>query len=232
MTITSCIQQLRIGSLAPLPGHAGVPSGIGKQPVAGPCWISADGLRGDHQGDRQHHGGTEKAVHHYPLEHYPAWQAAYPEAACHFQPGAFGENLVAAGWTEASVCIGDVFEMGEALLQVSQARQPCWRLNARFGLPGLAAEVQASGRTGWYYRVLRVGWAEAGTALRLLERPHTAWPLARLHRLLYVDRKDRDGLAAMAALPALSARWRQLAQRRLDSGQVEDMSRRLQPPPA
>src|SRR3546814_3138455 len=75
------------------------------------------------------------------------------------------------------------FELGTALLEVSQGRQPCWKLNDRFGVPDMVRRVQSSGRTGWYYRVLRPGTARAGDPLRLDSRPHPDWPLRRLNRL-------------------------------------------------
>src|SRR3546814_4948632 len=100
-------------------------------------------------------------------------------------PGAFGENISTRGLDEDNVCLGDRFELGTALLEVSQGRQPCWKLNDRFGVPDMVRRVQSSGRTGWYYRVLRPGTARAGDPPRLDSRPHPDWPLRRLNRLLF-----------------------------------------------
>lgn len=121
----------------------------------------------------------------------------------------------------------EFWRAGSALLQVSQARQPCWKLNAYFGVPDMARRVQASGRTGWYYRVVEPGVLAAGDPLALLERPCPDWPLARLLRVFYVDRLDRAALKQIAGLAPLSRSWRQLAQRRLERGAVEDWTRRL-----
>src|SRR3546814_708068 len=142
-----------VGRIAPL-GRAGVASGIFKRPVDRAVQVTRTGLAGDEQGDRKHHGGPEKALHHYAFEHYPAWRAELPALApCLAGEGAFGENISTDGLTEADVCIGDVFRFGTSLVEVSQARQPCWRLNERFGDATMARRVQDTGRTGWYYRV-------------------------------------------------------------------------------
>jgi MOSC domain-containing protein YiiM len=222
--------QLRVGRARPF-GPNGEPSAIDKHPVVHPLRLTVNGFAGDQQGDRRHHGGPEKAVHHYPEEHYAAWRLGLPKLqAERFQAGAFGENLGTFGLTEANVCVGDVFRLGAVLVQVSQARQPCWKLNLRFGIPDMSRRVQDSGRAGWYYRVLESGEVAPGAALRLIDRPHPGWPLARLLFHLYEDPLNVRALAAMAALDSLSPSWRELAQRRLASGQIEDWSRRLTTP--
>jgi MOSC domain-containing protein YiiM len=212
-------------------GPNGEPSGIDKRPALRPLRLLVTGFEGDEQGDPRHHGGLDKAVHHYPGEHYAAWRADLPELAPEtLQPGGFGENLGTRGLTEANVCIGDVFRLGTAVVQVSQPRQPCWKLNLRFGNPDMSRLVQQSARTGWYYRVLESGEVAPGAELRLLDRPHPDWPLARLLHHLCIDPLNVGALAAIKALGSLSAAWRGLAQRRLLSGQVEDWSARLKTP--
>jgi len=221
------LRALLVGALAPL-GPSGVESGIFKQPVAGPLAVTRNGLIGDAQGDRKPHGGPEKALHHYAFDHYARWRRERPDLARFFsREGAFGENISTAGLTEADVCIGDIYRLGSALLQVSQARQPCWRLNLRFGDDGMARRVQDSGRTGWYYRVLEEGRVTPDDILRLVERPVEAWSLARLLRIFYHDRLDRARLAELAALTQLSPSWRRLARQRLERNAVEDWSGRL-----
>ena len=221
------IDAVLTGRVAPL-GPQAKPSAIAKSPVAGRVRIGPEGLEGDAQADRRNHGGPEKALHLYPLDHASAWRAELPEAPDLLEaPGAFGENLSTRGLTEAGVCVGDLWRAGTALLQVSQARQPCWKLNARFGVPDMAQRVQASGRTGWYVRVIETGAVAAGDVLALVERPHPDWTLARLLHVFYVDRLDRAALAEIAALETLSASWRALAARRLDRSAVEDWAPRL-----
>ncbi|MBK5933956.1 MOSC domain-containing protein [Rhodovulum imhoffii] len=140
---------LLTGSIAPLPG-GDAHSGIDKTPVTRPLALGLEGFEGDEQADRRVHGGVEKAVHHYPFEHYATWRKELGDLAPLTPPGAFGENLSSTGLTETTVAVGDIFRLGGALLQVSQGRQPCWKLNLRFDVPDMAQRVQKSGRTGWY----------------------------------------------------------------------------------
>lgn len=208
-------------------------SAIDKRPLAGKVRIDVLGLAGDEQGDPTVHGGVDKAVHHYAFDHYAAWRAELtPPRAVLAAPGAFGENFSTRGMTEAQVCVGDVYAIGDALLQVSQARQPCWKLDVRFDEPGMARKVQDSGRTGWYYRVLRAGDVAAGDALRLVERPCPDWTLARLLHFFYIDTLNYDALREIAALELLAPNWCKLAARRVEKRSVENWARRLSVPVA
>ena len=224
------IHSVLTAQISPL-GRHGVPSGIFKRPHAGMVGVTRTGMSGDEQGDRKHHGGPEKAIHHYAHDHYARWRTEFPELVRHLEtPGAFGENISTAGLTETEVCIGDVFRLGTARVQVSQARQPCWRLNERFGLADMARRVQKSGRTGWYYRVLEEGRVQEGDVLELLDRPAGNWSLARVLHALYGDPLNGDELAGLTELPLLCESWRALARRRIETGVVEDWSRRLDTP--
>jgi MOSC domain-containing protein YiiM len=204
----------------------GTRSAIAKQAVAGPVAVGTLGLTGDEQGDTRAHGGPDKAVHHYAFEHYAAWRDELGVLPVLSQPGAFGENLSTHGVTESSLCLGDRVRAGSVLLEVSQSRQPCWRLNDRFGVPDMARRVQQTSRTGWYYRVLEPGTLQAGDALVLVARPWGAWPLARLIDVLYHRPLDAGVLQAMSALP-LTPSWRRLVDARLARGRVEDWSARM-----
>lgn len=203
-----------VGQIQPL-GPEGLPSAIRKLPMTGPVAISLQGLAGDAQADRRNHGGADKAVHHYPQEHYAAWRNDLPHLADLFATGGFGENLATTGLTEENVCIGDLFRVGHALLQVSQGRSPCRKLNARFGLDDMTARVLANGRTGWYYRVLSPGECRAGDAISLEQRPCPEWSIARVHQVLTGTHLDRGALALLAGLPQLAPGWRDKAARRL-----------------
>jgi len=211
------------------PYARGSRSGIDKQVCTGKVYCHTLGLVGDEQGDLRVHGGPDKAVHHYPSEHCAAWRAELGPHPLLDTPAAFGENLHSSGLTEADVCLGDRFRVGDALLEVSQARQPCWKLNERFGRPDMAAQVQRTGRTGWYYRVLEEGALWAGADLLLQARPYPEWPLARLLDLLYRPSLDIAELRAARVLP-LPANWQRLLDRRLGSGVVESWVSRLEGP--
>lgn len=204
-------------------------SGIAKHPRSGQVRITATGVDGDEQGDLRVHGGVDKAVHHYPFEHYATWRAQLGALPVLATPGAFGENVSSQGLDESMVCIGDRFAFGSAVLEVSQGRQPCWKLNDRFGVPDMARRVQESGRTGWYYRVPQPGVAEAGDTLRLLERPWPDWSLQRLNRLLFDRVLDPSALEPTLALPLVPS-WRRLVERRLQLHTVEHWGPRIDGP--
>lgn len=231
------IDALFTGVAAPLAGSGGaaVVSGIVKHARRGAVWLSRTGLEGDEQGDRVYHGGPDKAVHHYAAEHYPWWRERHPDSPVDLGPGTFGENLSTFGMSERNVHVGDVMRAGNALLQVTQARQPCFKLNLRLARPDAALMMQSSGRTGWYYRVLREGWLEAGGVLELVERPCPDWPLARVIAALFPPEPQAAGLPAewraAAAVPELAERWRATFLRRLQTGAIEDWSLRLNGPP-
>lgn len=201
-------------------------SGIAKQPRTDKVWISPLGLEGDEQGDLRVHGGPDKAVHHYAFDHYAAWRAELGPLRLLKAPGAFGENISTLGLDEGNVCTGDRFLLGDALLEVSQIRQPCWKLNDRFGVADMSRRVQDSGRSGWYYRVLRPGLAQVGDALVLRERPFPDWPLRRLGALLFRPVLDPALLEPALALPLVPSH-RRVIERRLANRAVEQWAKRL-----
>lgn len=227
--MSSCwrLLSLRVGRARS--GPRDQPTAIEKAAVQQAQFLDHNGFEKDEQGDPVHHGGVEKAVHHYAAEHYPVWQeelASLP--VCNMRIGGFGENISTLGLNESNIAIGDIFELGEALIQVSQPRQPCWKLNHRFNVPDMALQVQTKGRTGWYYRVLQAGWVRPDDVLNRIARPQSDWLLVRVLRALYDRQLEQSELEALANLPELSPRLRQLASRRLGSHAVEDWSRRLQ----
>ena len=232
------IEALLTGRARPVSaaGAVEVLSGIGKQARQGALWLALDGLEGDEQGDRVYHGGPEKALHHYAAEHYPQWRDWYPASPVPYAAGAFGENISTHGMSERDVHIGDVLRVGETLVQVSQGRQPCFRVNLRFNRPDAALALQSSGHTGWYYRVLREGWLAAGDVFELVDRPCPDWPLARAIAAMFPSEPGAAGLRdewlAASQLAPLVPRWRTTFERRLASGQIEDWNLRLNGPPA
>ena len=135
-------------------------SGFCKNAVAGPVALRWTNLDGDEQADLDNHGGVDKAVCCYPAVHYDGWRCALnlPDLAF----GGFGENFTIDGLAEPDVCIGDVWKIGTAVVQVSQPRQPCWKLARRWKIKTLTLQVQQTGRTGWYFRVLTEGVVAPG----------------------------------------------------------------------
>ena len=191
-------------------------SGIWKSPVSEGerLWLDRINLDGDAQADLKNHGGPDKAVCCYAAEHYPGWRTALDKSEAEFPFGAFGENWTLAGMTEEVVCVGDIYTVGTARVQVSQPRMPCWKLGRRWERPSLPLEVSGSGRTGYYLRVLEPGEVGAGDALTLMERPLPDWPVARVNRAMYVDKEDAELADTLARLPGLAEAWRRPFRRR------------------
>lgn len=181
-------------------------SAIWKEPVLGPVWLDTIGLHGDRQVDRMHHGGPWRAVLMYSADHYPRWRAEWGRRD--ITAGAFGENLTVQGIDEGTACLGDQFEIGEALLEVTSPRAPCETLARRHGMKELVKVIRHNHRHGWYLRVLRTGWIEAGQEVILRDRPFPQWPISRVAEVKW----DRAGHPAevplLAACPALIPDWR------------------------
>ncbi len=221
------IDAIFVGGLSRLP--EGQPTGIYKQAISHPVDVNFEGIVGDEHGDTRAHGGLEKAIHLYPAEHYRALAETFTALAGRFVPGSLGENLSTRGLTESDVCIGDVFEIGTATLQVSQLRRPCWRIDARFGTdidgaPGadenfrgrgpLVPFINAREIPGWYFRVLEPGTIAPGDEMVLTKRPSPGLTLARLHTADNAIRPDSTELRLLSNATGLNRKVaKRLAQR-------------------
>jgi len=192
-------------------------SAISKSKVHGPIGVRKTNLEGDQQVDLVHHGGPDKAVLAYSRHHYDLWQQEFPEK--HFAGGAFGENLTIEGLRETDVCVGDIYQAGSCLLQISQPRQPCWKLSRKWNLPQLAVLVQKTGRTGWYLRVLEEGSLEAGDSLQLVDRPHPEVTVAWAHAVMHAKPRDLREDLKLAECPCLSSSWREQLQKRAEQSE-------------
>jgi MOSC domain-containing protein YiiM len=179
-------------------------TGICKQPASGPLRLGRFGFEHDGVGDLKHHGGDDKAVCVYSFDNYPYWEDTL---GIKLPVAAFGENLTVSDLKEDDICIGDVFELGTALLQVSQPRQPCRTLAARYGRDDLVKLVADSGRTGFYFRVLKEGIVEKGTELILKERDPRSISVSFANHTYHHDRKNREAIEKVLAVSALSASW-------------------------
>jgi MOSC domain-containing protein YiiM len=189
-------------------------SGIFKTPVEGAVWLDRLNLAGDGQADLKNHGGEHKAVLMYAAKHYDYWRKVLPDHAWEY--GSFGENLTVAGLTEANVAIGDIYAIGQARIQVSQPRQPCWKLARRCSQPDMIARVNDNGFSGWYVRVLEEGEIAAGLDIQLLERPYPQWTIEQVQRILQDVDQDLDESLALASCPAYaSPEWREKFTQRL-----------------
>ncbi len=211
---------------APNPMERPWSTGFFKEPIKEAIWLGRTNLVGDGQADLNHHGGREKAVLAYSATHYPYWRKTLnlPDLPC----GAFGENFTVVGQTEASVCVGDIYAVGDAWVQVSQPRQPCWKLSRRWQILDLARQVQAVGRTGWYFRVLQEGKVEPGLELILRDRPYAQWTIERANSIMHHELNNREAAAGLANCSLLAPRWRQTLLRRVTENAKVDSKNRLE----
>lgn len=191
-------------------------SGFVKRPVEGPVEIVGDNLVGDGQEDLVHHGGADKAILAYAATHYATWRDERQTPG--WPHGAFGENLTIDGQDESSVCVGDVYRIGSATLQVSQPRQPCWKLGRHLRDKSLPARVIETGRSGWYLRVIEPGTLRAGDAVTLMSRTHPEWTITRLQRAYYEEKHDRELARTLMHLEVLAMSWRTVFAGRADAG--------------
>jgi MOSC domain-containing protein YiiM len=183
-----------------------VSTGIFKAPVSDRVMVRSLNLDGDGQADLAVHGGADKAVYAYPLEHYDYWRSELPETELPL--GIFGENFTTTGVKEEEVNIGDRFEVGTATLMVTQPRTPCYKLGIRFGRPDLVKRFLASRRTGFYLRVLQEGEVGAGDTLELVSRDENNITVADITQL-YIRAADNPELLRRAVqLEALPKIWR------------------------
>lgn len=189
-----------------------VRTAIAKRPAAGAVALGATSLAGDEQADKVHHGGPDKAVCVYFARHYPHWASVLGRP---LEAGAFGENLTVDGAAEEDVRIGDIFRLGDAALQVSQPRVPCFKLSARHERPTFEGEVKASGFTGFYFRVLRPGSVAAGDTLVLEAADPAGVTIAEANRVMHRDPDDLDALRRLLAVDALADSWRAPLRKRL-----------------
>ena len=173
------------------------------------------GLIGDEQADLRVHGGPDKAVHHYPRDHYAFWESLSPFHSKLDHPGAFGENIAVSGMVETEVCIGDRYRLGTALVEISQGRQPCWKQAHVMEWPELVSLMVKHRRSGWYYRVVEPGQVAAGDTIALVERPHPEWTVERVFSLLIGGeaKADPDSTAALCDLSVLAQEWRAKARK-------------------
>jgi len=185
-----------------------------KEAVDGPLWLSRAGLIGDRPADLRHHGGPDQAVLAYAAAHYDLWRAELRRPDLPY--GAFAENFTIAGLDEDHVCIGDVYAIGDAIVQVTQPRQPCGKISRALRIAGLTERTEATGRTGWYLRVLQEGEVAAGMAITRQERPYPQWTIARATAALRQASIDVATARELAACPLLGTRWRQALEKKIN----------------
>ena len=202
------------GSIKPF-GDDQRPSGMVKSLRRDSVRVTRLGLSGDQQADRRVHGGAEKAVMQFSSDNYQTLRTAFPEKSAQFVIGTLGENIAASSFNESNVHIGDVFRLGSAMIQVSQPRKPCWKIDQRVGIPKLSVFVSEHGIAGWYYRVLQEGAVRTGDPLQRVETPNEGITIRALWTLYLSHRPDLDSLQHAAGQAALAPEWQQQLAARL-----------------
>ncbi|MFN2329452.1 MAG: MOSC domain-containing protein [Chromatocurvus sp.] len=189
-------------------------TGIFKASISGPVMLRRLNLDGDGQADLRVHGGADKAVYVYPFEHYAFWAGELSRDD--FDHGQFGENFTVIGLLEDAVFIGDEFQIGEARVQVTQPRSPCFKLGIRMNDDQFPALFSAVNRTGFYLRVLQEGRVSAGDVIR--HSVHTdSLSVRDVFRMRYTS-GTREEYERAVCLPSLSASWRAVFEKRLAEG--------------
>ncbi|HZO72866.1 MAG TPA: MOSC domain-containing protein [Ktedonobacteraceae bacterium] len=219
MTQVGILQSVQVGK----PAWRQVSEGVEKTkrwktsfvrvPSSEPRWLYRTHLEGNEQADKKHHGSLDQAVLLYAAQHYPAWQAELerPEIGS----GGFGENFTVEGLSEETACIGDTYAIGEARIQVSGPRYPCWKIERRWGIAGLTDRAAGTGRTGWYCRVVQEGMIQPGAPILLVERPYPDWTIALTNDFVHGRNHDAEKARALAACPLLNEFWQQLVVKRV-----------------
>jgi ferredoxin-NADP reductase/MOSC domain-containing protein YiiM len=183
-----------------------VTTGIFKEPVTGRVMVRRVNLDGDGQADLNVHGGPDKVVYVYDIDSYHYWQHELGLDTLAY--GHFGENLTVEGMPDDRVHIGDVFRIGAALLEVTQPRVPCFKLELNMGMPGFSRQFLASGRLGFYFRVLEEGEVGTGDVIERVKTGPEQVSVRQLARLLYFDYDNLDQIRKVLRIPALASGWR------------------------
>jgi len=194
-------------------GDGTVATGIFKTTVSHRVKVGTLGLAGDGQADLENHGGIYKAVYAYPIEHYDHWSRELGRND--FVHGQFGENLTVTGLLEDDVFIGNIFRIGNVLLEVTQPRVPCYKLALRMNLPDFPRKFAASGRTGFYLRVLAEGEIGAGDGIERVKTDPRGLSVRALMRLMYFERDNFELTEKAVGIPALTPSWRDELKERL-----------------
>lgn len=196
-----------------------VPYGNGKEMVTGICkgkveeaFLSKDGFHGDGVADLRFHGGPDRAVCVYPFEHYAQWEAEFQNP---LPDATFGENLTVANMLETDVFIGDIFQVGDAVIQVTQGRVPCSTISKRTGLPQLMKRMIETGYTGYLCRVLEEGVVRRDSTITLLEQHPANVSIQFGNEIYFHQPRNIEALKRIVAVEALAEEWRKSLQKRI-----------------
>ncbi|MFZ3196124.1 MAG: MOSC domain-containing protein, partial [Bacillus mycoides] len=165
---------------------------------------------------------VDKAVCVYTGDHYPYWEKELNQELVY---GAFGENITVRGMREEDVCIGDMFQFGEAIVQITQPRQPCFKLAKKYNIPKLPLYFQDTGYTGFYFRVLKEGWILPVDTLKLLKPDPKGVSILFANRIMHKEKQNSEGLKRILEVNALSTSWRKTFEKRVKGEEISTKER-------
>ncbi|QQX80414.1 MOSC domain-containing protein [Shewanella sp. KX20019] len=202
-----------------------VQSGINHKHSCKQLLVTQEMVEGDRQADPKHHGGLDRVLHHFPREHYGQYRR-WDMISDFKDAPAMGENISTVGLDETQVNIGDIIQIGEVRLQITQPRSPCFKLNLQFGHNEFALAMQQSGRCGWFYRVIDSGTIYASDTITLVERCSDI-SIAEAMHIYFLPNFDAEQYQRLADCPGLAASWVGSLQRRIANNAIEDWQMRL-----
>ena len=206
------------------PAHE--PSAIAKSRLSQPQRLTTLGIEGDEQYEKRFHGGVDRALCHYPIEHYDYWHQQYPALTQYFVTPAFGENISTKGLTEETAFMGDIYQLGEAIIQITQPRSPCYKLNYHLKIPNLSLLMQETSYCGWLYRVIKEGQISPDSEMTLLSRPGKL-SVKRTIDIAFNEPFHEENTLILLSSPGLSTSWTRTMQNRLLTKTIEPFNFRL-----
>lgn len=165
-------------------------TGIYKTPVNTPLFLAKNDVKDDYVSDRKHHGGEFKACYLFSENHYEYWKKLYPNLDWEF--GMFGENLTVANLDESKILIGDIYKVGNALIQITQPREPCYKLGLKFGSQNILKQFIHHSYPGTYIRIIEEGNVKVGDTFQLVERDENSISTKQLFEQLFSKTKKPE----------------------------------------
>ncbi len=179
-----------------------IQTGIYKRSVNHPIYLGSEDVKKDHVIDRRYHGGLDKACYLFSETHYDFWKARYPNLEWNW--GMFGENLTIKDLDEKELLVGDVYRIGDTTVQITQPRQPCFKLGVKFGTQKMVKEFVESGHSGAYVRVIKSGNVQKGDELILMEKAEESMSIRDIFNLLYADKSFIEDAKAALKIESLA----------------------------
>ncbi|MFD2727122.1 MOSC domain-containing protein [Hyunsoonleella rubra] len=183
-----------------------VTTGIYKKPVSHPIFLGHQGVQNDEVSDKRVHGGEFKACYLFSADHYNYWKKLYPNLD--WEWGMFGENLTVSGLNEKDIHIGNIYKIGEALVQVTQPREPCFKFGVKFGSQNALQQFIDFGYSGTYVRILEEGFVKAGDKIELIEKAKNSLSIWQLFNQLFAKEKNSELIKLIVENDALPKRKR------------------------